>query len=420
MSVVHKADLILAREALRTEIHIALFRILAVGLFAMVDMATFLLGQQMPGYSMTGFLPALDLAYLAMAIGLAVYLRGGGILPESSKFYIITADYLYASAYLAIADIYGLMDPDMTVGMAASIALILAMVCGLRFSVAATVYASVAGAALVAVAAVWAGSTLVMAVSGVGMAALAGAVVSFMSSRHLQTIRYIVERGKFERFLPSQVVDTVIKGEGDLEMGGKELEVTVLFSDIRGFTAMCETMRPMETLTLLNDYFSAVSAVVFKHGGMLDKFIGDAVMAVFGAPGSRHDDARRALLCALDIHEVVRKMNEERGKDNLRQIKLGIGLHTGVVVAGTLGSPDRMDYTVIGDTVNVAARVESTTRNTGAEILLTSATVRAAGEGFKFNPVGKMSLKGREEPVDIFSIDPCRSDNISSEVDQHT
>lgn len=221
-------------------------------------------------------------------------------------------------------------------------------------------------------------------------------------------IAYLDERKRrlrtasmFSRFLDARVVAALIeKGEIDYRQQAETCEVSVLFSDIRGFTAMSETAPPEAVVTLLNGYFSRQVGVIFAHSGTLDKFIGDAIMAFWGAPVALEDHARLAVAAALDMASALEEMRGELSGlgDNM---EIGIGVHSGRAVAGFIGSDDRLDYTVIGDTVNLASRVEGLTKGI-ARVLVTEATRNAAGDAFAWRDCGVHKVKGREEGVRLF------------------
>ena len=182
-------------------------------------------------------------------------------------------------------------------------------------------------------------------------------------------------------------------------------EITILFSDIRGFTSLSETRSPEQVVDLLNRYFTRQVEVIFRHGGTLDKFIGDAVMAFWNAPTDTPGHAEKAVAAALEMTRALDDFKRELQDRNegLGDFDVGIGLHTGPAVVGFLGSDTRMEYTAIGDTVNLGSRIESATKGV-ARVLVSGATRSACGPGTRFHFVhrGQFHVKGREQPVDLY------------------
>ena len=211
------------------------------------------------------------------------------------------------------------------------------------------------------------------------------------------------ERALFARalasFLPPEVASLVEASPSALSLQ-EELEATILFSDIRGFSAMAERLAPRDVADLIGRHLAAMAEVVTAHGGVVDKFSGDAVMAVFGAPRPSHDHARRALMCAADMQRRQLALNEA-AKADLPTSQIGIGVNTGTVIAGTVGGPGRLNYTVLGDAVNIAERLESQAK--GGEILAAAATVGQAGAGWA-KPLGLLQVKGRKDLVETYLI----------------
>jgi adenylate cyclase len=209
----------------------------------------------------------------------------------------------------------------------------------------------------------------------------------------------------FGRFINKEIAERAMRGE--LSLGGETKLVTVFFSDIRSFTAISEKLEPREVVEFLNDYMSRMVECVNKTGGVVDKFIGDAVMAVWGAPVSSGSPGRDALNCvvsALMMRAALRKFNQNRGGDKKPLIKIGCGINTGDVVAGQIGSTERMEYTVIGDAVNLASRTEALNKPFGTDILITENTWRLAGKFLVTEEMPPVKVKGKEKPVRMFAV----------------
>ncbi|MDB6128573.1 MAG: cyaA 2 [Verrucomicrobia bacterium] len=191
-------------------------------------------------------------------------------------------------------------------------------------------------------------------------------------------------------------------------LGGEEREVTILFADLRGFTTLSEKLTPPELLALLNRYLDRMSAEIERHGGVIDKFIGDAIMALFGAPIAQGNSAERALSAALAMEHALIALNAEFAAEGRPPLAIGVGVNTARVVAGNIGSHRRLNYSVIGDGVNVAARLQSLTRTTEyrTNIITSAATIASVPKGiFSTRALGHVTVKGRTEAVDIYAVD---------------
>ena len=209
-------------------------------------------------------------------------------------------------------------------------------------------------------------------------------------------------RGDLGRYLPANLVDKVVRREQDMHLGGERREVTVLFADVVAFTPITDSLPAEDVVSLLNEFFTIVTEIVFRHGGTVDKFIGDCVMAVWGAPTPQQDHASLALAAAEDIVRWLEAGNRGwRDKYNVT-VEIAIGVNSGDAVIGNVGSETRMQYTAIGDVVNVAARLETIARP--QQILVTEAVKSAAGDGFDYRSLGPRQLTGRKEPIHLFEV----------------
>jgi adenylate cyclase len=239
-----------------------------------------------------------------------------------------------------------------------------------------------------------------------GIGAGAGVALSNAFLAH-QLAEEARTRESLGRFLSPVLVDQVMQRAIDLKRGGQELEVTVMFADIRGFTSLTERSRAHDVVTLLNEYFDLMVEIVFKHRGILDKFIGDALMAVWGAPVPQSDDAARAVAAALDMQATLQSFNEFRRDRGDEPITIGVGLASGKCVSGTIGARRRMEYTVIGDSVNLASRLAGLAK--GGQVLCDEETYRRAGKPSGAKALPAAQVKGKTRPVSVFEIGPVES-----------
>ena len=209
-------------------------------------------------------------------------------------------------------------------------------------------------------------------------------------------------KNTFKRYVSKQVVDELLDDDAKLNLGGEKREVTILFTDIRGFTSMSEKMKPERVVSTLNEYFSQMIDIVFKYNGTLDKIIGDELMIVYGAPIATEDDTERAVTTAVEMQDQIKILNKERKKRKESPIQFGVGINRGLVVSGNIGSRDMMDYTVIGDTVNLGARLCSAAGP--GEILVSDSVWDVTKEKFSYNPLDPINVKGKKDKISVYQI----------------
>ncbi|HVF92029.1 MAG TPA: adenylate/guanylate cyclase domain-containing protein [Blastocatellia bacterium] len=222
------------------------------------------------------------------------------------------------------------------------------------------------------------------------------------ATTHDQLLREAIARAAYGRFMPQHVVEQILENPGDLVLGGKNQVVTILFSDIRDFTSMAEGLPPEVVVQLLNEYFAAMTPIIFEHQGMLDKYIGDGIMALFGVPYTDEKAAANAVAAAVAMQRRLSEFNEGLVKEGLPRISVGIGINTGTVTVGYIGSEQRTDYTVIGDHVNLAARLEKLAEP--SQIIIARSTLAASGDAFPVAPFGHIMVKGKSVPVEAYRV----------------
>ncbi len=209
-------------------------------------------------------------------------------------------------------------------------------------------------------------------------------------------------RKMFGRYMDDRLVDRVLEGEGAPDLVGERARVTILMSDLRGFTSLAEAVRPEDALSMLNTYLGYMLRIISEHDGTIDNIIGDGILVVFGTPQPAQDDARRAVGCALAMQAAMPEINHELERRGLPILAMGIGINSGDVIVGNVGSEAHMKYSVIGSPVNLAARIESLTF--GGQVLVSATTYNEVREHFPSNGHLRVKVKGVEDPIHIFDV----------------
>lgn len=240
--------------------------------------------------------------------------------------------------------------------------------------------------------------------------AATGIYLVFLTSGARKTIYEAVSLEKSNsqlgRYFSPNIASIIQKEQTDFfKPGGKIQEVAVLFCDIRDFTTLSEKLTPNEILSFLSDYHQILVSIIFQYKGTIDKFIGDGIMATFGTPETKPDDALRAVKAALEIRREINKFNVIRKKENKELIHIGIGIHYGPVIAGNIGTKNRLEYTVIGDTVNTASRIESACKPLKRDLLISKEVFNQIPDMVSLKFIGKVKLKGKESKIELYSVE---------------
>ena len=207
-------------------------------------------------------------------------------------------------------------------------------------------------------------------------------------------------KSTFKKYVSKNIVDKLLENEDSLNLGGTESDITILFSDIRGFTSMSEKLSPTEIVKLLNKYFKSMIDVVFKYNGTLDKIVGDELMVLYGVPLKSEDDTDNAVKTAIKMFQALDKFNDRIIKEGYKPFKIGIGINKGKAVSGNIGSEQQMNYTVIGDTINLGARLCSHAKS--GEILISSSVKGVISDDYPFKKIPSIEVKGKSKPIDVW------------------
>lgn len=396
-------DLTIANGTLQGEKRAAVARLIVVALFAISAEVV----PRLHGHATSMDVPRLAamIAYLAFAVGCFFASRRPNIDPRRALVrpaVFTLADFAFVATLggVEIAHGDGLNEP-LTVAFEA-VLIAFTVVRARLWHVALAVSSAVA---VFSTLAAFDGRFAVESIVFVnaGFAGL-GTIVA-LTNRAVRTMfDELRHRDNLSRFLPQQVAERLL-AEGPAALAPVQREVTVLFSDIREFTKLSEGLEPRAVLALLDDYYGRMAQVIKGHDGVVGKFMGDGILAFWNVPDPDPKHATKAVRAAIDMLRALEQYNRERIADSLPVLRIGIGIHTGTVAAGMLGGGGQAEYTVIGDAVNVASRVETLTKTLGAAILITEPTQLACAGRFSIRRVGREEIRGRQQPITVFAVD---------------
>jgi adenylate cyclase len=243
-------------------------------------------------------------------------------------------------------------------------------------------------------------------------AALAAGALAWAARRRVRLLERLLEESRlkleqlqreFERFAPPDLVERLTAGRGDSQP--ERRQVTMLFADLRGFTAMCDRLDPAVTVAILNGYFRHMSGAIGRHHGHITELVGDGLLALFGAPETNPWQCRDSVLAALDMRAALAAYNAKLRADGMPELRFGIGIHTGEVIVGVMGAGELNKFTVTGDPINVASRVQSLTRELDVDFLVTEDVRRALDARFRLRPMAPARVKGKPEPIQTYHVE---------------
>lgn len=349
---------------------------------------------------------AVGLGYMVFAIGAMFALRRAGpnIRRSRRRPAVVTVlDFAFIT-FMGLSDVDGALGYRPELGAAASSILISFAVARVSlWHVVLSVGLAIVAFLTIAIHAGHAGDVGTFFVIG-GFLAL-GVLVALTNRAVRAMFQDLRRRDNLTRFLPRPVAERVL-AQGTHALAPVMREVTVLFSDIRGFTTLSETLPPRAVLELLDDYFGRMAQIVKGHDGVVGKFLGDGLLAYWGVPDDDADHAPKAVRAALDMQRALVELNRVRAHEGAPPLRVGIGVHTGPVAAGMLGGAEHAEYTVIGDAVNVASRVEGLTKERGVDVLISETTWARCGARFTGRALEPAAIRGRREAVGLYAIEP--------------
>ena len=411
---------ILKERESKNEKSVALIRLLFVAITIVSDLTAYFGIISLNAVQPDNTTILLDFFFLIFSVSVCLFVFTKGY-SSYLKYFTITCDYLIISMLAFDPTVSKEGEFFIMAQVFASVYIFFINL--LRYSKAGTIYSAALALIMFAVMNYWFNVNHKYMILPMSIALLMMLYLGY--SLTMSSVKMMIEantKKMMERYLPPELVGELYKTNVSLEPGGNNQVVTILFSDIRSFTTISESMSPQAVVQLLNDYLSTMTDIIFANRGTIDKFIGDAIMTIFGAPVKKDDDAFRAVNTALEMMKAMKAFNEKYAHLG-RKLEIGIGIHTGEVIVGNIGSDKRLDYTVIGDNVNLSSRIEGLTKQYKCPILISEATFKELSKSgldnsFCIREVDDVIVKGKTISIKIYEVFNFETDSEKEEKKQ--